>query len=109
MLHLQYASSHDTNFIVSLLYDAFYEKFAHMLPGHHFDALPLYIGYYQYGLIKYPNKIIIVLDQNKQIIGLLVLEGLGIPIFSFNPPPSVIAKTIKRLGVKTFLRLAIGM
>lgn len=109
MFHLQYAASQHTNDIVALVYDAFHEKFVHMLPGHPFDALPLYIGYYQYGLVKHHQKVIIVVDQDKQVIGVLVLEGLGVPFFSFNPPRSIITTTIKRLGLKAFLRLVVGM
>ncbi len=104
-----YAKTKDAKKIYSLFYHAFISKFQTMLPENPERAFLLYYEYFNRGLDKKKDKIILIKTKNDKVIGFLALEGLGIPFISGNPSLTDIGKTIRWLGFKKFSRLFIGM
>ncbi|MFW9930249.1 MAG: GNAT family N-acetyltransferase [Candidatus Thorarchaeota archaeon] len=106
---LRYATPEDALLITKTVYYAFNNKFAHLVPDDPSAGFPLFYNYYLNGLRKIKEKIIISLGLENEIYAILVIDGLGIPIFSGNPPLSVIIQLYKDLGFKKLLRLIIGI
>ena len=107
--HFSYAEQGDAKNIFSLFYHAFNSKFQTMLPENPEKAFILYYEYFKKGLQKKKNRIILIRNNRKTIIGFLALEGLGVPFFSGNPSLATVAKTINIVGLRKFFRLFLGM
>ena len=107
--NFSYAEPSDAKKIFSLFYLAFNSKFQTMLPGNPENAFILYYEYFVKGLQKKKNKIILVKNNHKEVVGFLALEGLGVPFFSRNPSLTAVGKTINLVGFRKFFRLFLGM
>ncbi|MHA1990575.1 MAG: GNAT family N-acetyltransferase [Candidatus Hodarchaeales archaeon] len=106
---LRYANSQDAGIITKIVFQAFKSKFKHLIPENPKDAFLFFYSYYYHGLERIKDKIIISYNSKQEIQAILVLDGLGIPIFSLNPPLRILINTYKKLGLKSLFRLIFGI
>ena len=108
-MRLRYASEKDAIIITSILFKNFKKKFFSILPNNPKGAFPIFEAYYFYGMRRIKDNIILTYNSRNEISGILVLEGLGIPIISLNPPLRILINSVKKLGIKSFIRVIFGL